>query len=214
MDLKNDPHQTDQPKDTPPETGAHPDVLTKEQDAGSKISSEKTADRPHKLTMVLTIISLVLSAGAVITSCLAFKINRENFWISHQGVVIRSLTVERVTDGNGDTSLVFSFVYSNPSDFAVWNLKATGGVLIRSKEKYRLPESVSAPDFSGGIIQKQQTGFTVVVHPSESGLAQADQGVIPVQIDGSVKYSNSRGDFGYSWDECYFFKKILPCPAK
>ena len=214
MDAKDDPQQTDRPKDTPPETSAPADVVPKEEDASKKVAFEKTADRPHKLTMILAIVSLVLSAAAVITSWLALKINFENFLISHQGVVIRSLTVERVTDANGSTSLVFSVVYRNPSDFAVWNLKATGAVLFRSKEAYSLRESVSAPDFSGGIIQKQETGFTMIVHPSEGELAQADQGEIPVQITGTVQYVNSRGNFGYSWNECYFFKKILPCPAK
>jgi len=183
-------------------------------DSSNAEGAEKTADRPHRLTLALAIIALIVSGAAGVTSWRSYQLSLANFLATQSGVVIHSLRVDRLSDGNGRTLLVFSSLYQNPATFSVNSLKAKASVFISSKAGYLLPESVNAPEFSTMLMTRQEKGFTLIIHPSTEELALADHGDLPIEIQGDVHYEGQRGRYGYDWTECYMLQKLLPCPVK
>jgi hypothetical protein len=175
---------------------------------------EKNADRPHKLTLALAIMALIVSGVAGLMSWRSYRLGVTNFLVTHSGTVIHSLRVERLSDGKGGALLAFSSIYQNPSDFSVNRLKSKVSVVISSKEGWVLPESVTAPEFKEVLMSRQEKGFSLIVHPSAQELALADQGDSPIFIEGDVNYEGQDGEYGYSWIECYMLQKLLPCPVK
>jgi len=63
-------------------------------------------------------------------------------------------------------------------------------------------------------MSREETGFTLIVHPSAQELALADPGDVPIMIEGDVTYEGRDGEYGYEWHECYMLQKLLPCPVK
>jgi hypothetical protein len=140
--------------------------------------------------------ALIVSLAAGVTSWRSYRLSVTNFLVTHSGTVIRSLQVARLSDGKGGALLTFSSLYKNPSDFSVNCLKSKASVFISSKEGSILPESVTAPEFKEVLMSRQEKGFTLIVHPSAQELALADQGDVPIMIEGDVTYEGQGGEYG------------------
>jgi hypothetical protein len=206
-------HSIEDPETAPP-TFKAPAIAADANGAVPPFLPEKTADRPHKLTLALAIMALIVSGVAGLLSWRSYRLGVTNFLVTHSGTVIHSLRVERVSDGKGGALLAFSSIYQNPSDFSVNRLKSKLAVEIEGKEGGVLPESLTAPDFKEVLMSREEKDFTLIVHPSSQELALADQGDLPIFIVGDVNYEGQDGEYGYSWMECYMLQKLLPCPVK
>jgi len=114
--------------------------------------------------------------------------------------------------------LVVSSVYENTNDYSAEISEASIFIYILNDVRDDLiDKDFTDPSnpvrFSALLMGKQKSGFSIVVRPSQEELNQADTGTKPIHLEGEVKYKGG-SERAYLWDECYMFKKILPCPLK
>jgi hypothetical protein len=182
------------------------------------VPTAKVADRPHILTIVLTTMAIVVSALSAYVAYSAVKLNLESLILIQKGAAVHSVHIDRISRSSGETALLISIKYKNPSRFSLQLQNGSASVLYFRKNQTReegMQGGTSVNNFAALLMTQEEGGFSFLEQPTSEQLAQADSGENPIMIDGSLNYGSGADDIGgYTWRECYAFKIVIPCPIE
>ena len=188
-------------------------IRTTRSDRIEAARKSKVADRPHRITIILGMSTLVMGLVALVSPWVALSFAWNQYLDKFRFRVEHSIVVKRLASDGANTTLIFLNYYRNPTESG-FGVRAHFSVQSNSLKANYFEVIQLAPVLKTVLISGVTSGLTTKVSISNERLENADNGTAPLILDGSVDYGMFEDDFGrggYAWRECYMYQQIMPC---